>query len=42
MTDKKRLDLRLVEKGFFPSRSQAKRAIMAGKVSVDGRVVDKA
>ncbi|HLV10619.1 MAG TPA: TlyA family RNA methyltransferase [Halanaerobiales bacterium] len=42
MTDKKRLDLLLVERSFFPSRSQAKRAIMAGKVYVDGRVADKA
>jgi 23S rRNA (cytidine1920-2'-O)/16S rRNA (cytidine1409-2'-O)-methyltransferase len=31
----------LVEKGLFPSREQARRAVMAGTVEVDGRRVDK-
>ncbi|KUK10995.1 MAG: Hemolysin A [Clostridia bacterium 41_269] len=30
-----------MEKGFFESRNRAQSAIMAGKVMVDGRVVDK-
>lgn len=42
MAQKKRLDLLLTERGFFSSRSQAKSAIMAGKVFVDGVMVDKA
>jgi 23S rRNA (cytidine1920-2'-O)/16S rRNA (cytidine1409-2'-O)-methyltransferase len=36
-----RLDQLLVERGLFPSREQAKRAVMAGLVSVDGRRMDK-
>jgi len=32
----------LVERGFFPSREQAQRAIMAGEVKVGDAVVDKA
>jgi 23S rRNA (cytidine1920-2'-O)/16S rRNA (cytidine1409-2'-O)-methyltransferase len=36
-----RLDQLLVERGLFPSREQAKRAVMAGLVSVDGRRLDK-
>ena len=36
-----RLDQLLVERGLFPSREQARRAVMAGGVSVDGRRVDK-
>jgi 23S rRNA (cytidine1920-2'-O)/16S rRNA (cytidine1409-2'-O)-methyltransferase len=36
-----RLDQLLVERGLFPSREQARRAVMAGLVSVDGRRVDK-
>ncbi|MBV8201231.1 MAG: TlyA family RNA methyltransferase [Acidobacteria bacterium] len=36
-----RLDQLLVERGLFPSREQAKRAVMAGLISVDGRRVDK-
>jgi len=36
-----RLDQLLVERGLFPSREQARRAVMAGMVSVDGRRVDK-
>jgi 23S rRNA (cytidine1920-2'-O)/16S rRNA (cytidine1409-2'-O)-methyltransferase len=42
MAQKERLDVLLVEKGFFPNRSQAKRAVMAGKVIVNGSLVDKA
>lgn len=34
---KVRLDELLVERGFFPSREQARRALLAGKVEVDGR-----
>ncbi|HEY8393306.1 MAG TPA: TlyA family RNA methyltransferase [Thermaerobacter sp.] len=37
-----RLDTLLVERGWFASRSRARAAILAGKVRVDGRVVDKA
>ncbi|HEX4952460.1 MAG TPA: TlyA family RNA methyltransferase [Thermoanaerobaculia bacterium] len=36
-----RLDQLLVEKGWFPSREQAQRVVMAGGVEVDGRRVDK-
>jgi 23S rRNA (cytidine1920-2'-O)/16S rRNA (cytidine1409-2'-O)-methyltransferase len=39
---KARLDIALVDRGFFPSREQAQRAIMAGKVRVGESVVDKA
>ena len=38
---KKRLDILLVERGFFTSREKAKTAIMAGEVTVDGAVFDK-
>ncbi len=37
-----RLDQLLVERGLFPSREKARRAVMAGDVEVDGRRVDKA
>jgi 23S rRNA (cytidine1920-2'-O)/16S rRNA (cytidine1409-2'-O)-methyltransferase len=37
-----RLDQLLVERGFFPSREQARRAVMAGNVEVGGQRVDKA
>lgn len=37
-----RLDQLLVERGLFPSRERAKRAVMAGLVLVDGQKVDKA
>ncbi|MDH3404043.1 MAG: TlyA family RNA methyltransferase [Acidobacteriota bacterium] len=36
-----RLDLLLVERGEFTSREKARRTIMAGRVKVDGRLVDK-
>ncbi len=42
MAKKERLDILLTDRGFFSSRSQAKRAIMAGLVYVDGQIVDKA
>jgi 23S rRNA (cytidine1920-2'-O)/16S rRNA (cytidine1409-2'-O)-methyltransferase len=38
---KERLDILMVEKGFFPSREKAKSAIMAGEVLVEGERVDK-
>ncbi len=36
-----RLDVALVERGLFPNRSRAQAAVMAGRVRVDGRPVDK-
>ena len=42
MADRERLDKLLYKKDLFPSRSKAKRAIMAGLVYVDGSQVDKA
>lgn len=36
-----RLDQLLVERGLFPSREQARRAVMAGVVEVEGKRVDK-
>jgi 23S rRNA (cytidine1920-2'-O)/16S rRNA (cytidine1409-2'-O)-methyltransferase len=36
-----RLDRLLVEQGFFPTGEKARRAVMAGEVTVDGRRVDK-
>jgi 23S rRNA (cytidine1920-2'-O)/16S rRNA (cytidine1409-2'-O)-methyltransferase len=41
MTEKLRLDQLLVGKGFFPSREQARRAILAGDVSVGTRIAAK-
>ena len=38
---KERIDVLLVNKGFFPSREKAKAALMAGLVSVDGALFDK-
>lgn len=38
---KKRLDILLTEKGFFPSREKAKTAIMAGLVYVNKAISDK-
>lgn len=39
---KERLDVLLVQKGYFPSREKAKTSIMAGLVFVDGQISDKA
>lgn len=39
---KMRLDVLLVEQGYFPSREQARTAIMSRRVSVNGQIVDKA
>jgi 23S rRNA (cytidine1920-2'-O)/16S rRNA (cytidine1409-2'-O)-methyltransferase len=36
-----RLDQLLAERGLYPSREQARRAVMAGVVEVEGRRVDK-
>jgi 23S rRNA (cytidine1920-2'-O)/16S rRNA (cytidine1409-2'-O)-methyltransferase len=36
-----RLDVALVARGLFPTRSRAQAAVMAGRVSVGGRPVDK-
>lgn len=41
-TLKERLDVLLVEKGFFTSREKAKASVMAGLIYVDGTRVDKA
>src|SRR6266516_4070131 len=41
MSKKLRLDQLLVGKGFFPSREQARRAIMAGVVTIGTRVAAK-
>jgi 23S rRNA (cytidine1920-2'-O)/16S rRNA (cytidine1409-2'-O)-methyltransferase len=38
---KERLDVRLVEEGFFPSREKARAAIMAGLVYAGGKRVEK-
>ncbi len=42
MSDKRRADVVLVERGFFASRAQAQAAIEAGCVSVDGTPLRKA
>lgn len=42
MVDRQRLDKYLAAEEYFTSRSQAKRAIMAGEVYVNGEQVDKA
>ncbi len=42
MAKRERLDLRLVEKGIFDTRSKAQAAIMAGLVLVDGKNAGKA
>ncbi|MFW6035271.1 MAG: TlyA family RNA methyltransferase, partial [Halothermotrichaceae bacterium] len=42
MAEKKRLDIILTERDIYPSRSQAKRAIMAGIIKVNDVVIDKA
>src|SRR5947199_6543247 len=41
MPKKLRLDQLLVGRGFFPSREQARRAILAGEVSIASTVADK-
>lgn len=41
LNGKKRIDLLLVEQGFFDSREKAKRAIMAGIVHNDHEIIDK-
>ena len=41
MRKKKRLDILLVERGVIESREKARRLILAGEVTVNGRVVDK-
>jgi 23S rRNA (cytidine1920-2'-O)/16S rRNA (cytidine1409-2'-O)-methyltransferase len=41
MSKRLRLDQLLVGRGLFPSREQARRAVLAGKVSVATRVADK-
>lgn len=38
---KERIDILLVEKGFFPSRVRAQAALMAGQVLVDEQKIDK-
>ncbi|MCX7845046.1 MAG: TlyA family RNA methyltransferase [Dictyoglomaceae bacterium] len=38
---KERIDILLVKRGIFESREKAKRALMAGLVLVDGKLVDK-
>lgn len=38
---KERIDILLVKKGFFESREKAKRALMAGLILVNGKLVDK-
>jgi 23S rRNA (cytidine1920-2'-O)/16S rRNA (cytidine1409-2'-O)-methyltransferase len=38
---KERLDILLVKSGCFDSREQARRAIMAGLVCVNGELEDK-
>ncbi|WP_027340049.1 TlyA family RNA methyltransferase [Halonatronum saccharophilum] len=42
MGKKERLDVIVTKRGYFKSRSQAKRSIMAGLVYVDDQLVDKA
>jgi 23S rRNA (cytidine1920-2'-O)/16S rRNA (cytidine1409-2'-O)-methyltransferase len=38
---RERLDVLLVERGLFTSRAQARAAVLAGEISVDGQMVDK-
>jgi 23S rRNA (cytidine1920-2'-O)/16S rRNA (cytidine1409-2'-O)-methyltransferase len=42
MKGKERIDVLLVNRGFFPSREKAKSSIMAGEVFADGIRIDKA
>ncbi|OEF95526.1 TlyA family rRNA (cytidine-2'-O)-methyltransferase [Vulcanibacillus modesticaldus] len=41
MANKERLDVLVTNKGFFSSREQAKRSIMAGLVKVNNEIIDK-
>lgn len=38
---KERLDVLLVQRGFFPSREKAKAEIMAGNIYIKGKMIDK-
>jgi 23S rRNA (cytidine1920-2'-O)/16S rRNA (cytidine1409-2'-O)-methyltransferase len=38
---RERLDVLLTDRGLFASRAQARGAVLAGEITVDGRVVDK-
>jgi 23S rRNA (cytidine1920-2'-O)/16S rRNA (cytidine1409-2'-O)-methyltransferase len=38
---RERLDVLLVDRGLFATRAQARAAVLAGEISVDGHVVDK-
>ncbi len=38
---KERVDVLLVEKGFYETREKAKRAIMAGLVIINEKKIDK-
>jgi len=42
MADRRRLDVEVAERGLAPSRARAQALIIAGKVTVDGRVISKA
>ena len=42
MTPRVRVDQLVVERGLAPSRERARALILAGQVSVDGRIVGKA
>src|ERR1700755_2175020 len=42
MPAKVRLDTALVERGLVPTRERARAVILAGQVTVDGRVISKA
>ena len=42
MKNKERLDVLLVERGYFESRAKAQAVIMSGDVYVDGQKADKA
>src|SRR6185312_3674958 len=42
MTSRRRLDAELVERGLAENRSRAQALVMAGRVTVGGRMVDKA
>lgn len=41
VAEKKRIDVLLVETGYFDSREKARAALMAGDVTVNGAIVDK-